>query len=117
MLPLLTYLALTIPGSEGKPVTIKAPRDVPTGGLQKGGTGQEIIQNSITLLLVSITILSLFFLIFGGIKWITSQGDKSKVESARKTIIYAVVGLALSFMSFFIINVVGGFFGVKLLGS
>lgn len=106
---LLTYIALTLP--DGKKIV--APNEVPTGGLEPGGKGQAIIQNSITILLITIIILSLFFLIFGGIRWITSSGDKAKLDSARKTIIYAIVGLALALLSFFIVNLVGQLFGIS----
>jgi len=117
MLLLIAYLSLKIPGVDGTSRDIEAPSQVPTGGLEPGGTGQTIIQNSITILLVSITILSLFFLIFGGIKWITSSGDKAKLDSARKTIIYALVGLILAFLSFFIVNLVGQLFGISYFDS
>lgn len=106
---LLTYIALTLP--DGKKIV--APNEVPTGGLEPGGKGQAIIQNSIAILLITIIILSLFFLIFGGIRWITSSGDKAKLDSARKTIIYAIVGLALALLSFFIVNLVGQLLGIS----
>jgi hypothetical protein len=117
ILPVLTYLALKIPGVDGESREIIAPSEIPTGGLEPGGKGNTALQSSITLLLITVTVLSLFFLIFGGIKWITSQGDKSRLDSARKTIIYAIVGLVLAFMAFFIVNIVGTFLGVKLLGG
>ena len=37
------------------------------------------------------------------------------IEAARKRIIYAIVGLVVAFSSFFIINLIGNFFGVKIL--
>ena len=110
---LINYLALKIPGTDGSPVEIQTPGTVPTGGLESGGDGSLAIKNGIVIFLVLITIASLFFLIIGGIKWITSAGDKTKIESARKTILYAIMGLILTFLSFFIINLVGGLFGVK----
>lgn len=110
------YLALKIPGNEGGTpvqVEVQAPAVVPSGGLEEGGDGASAISNGITIFLVLIAVTSLFFLLFGGIKWITSQGDKTKLDSARKTIIYAIVGLILSFLSFFIINMISGFFGLS----
>lgn len=38
---------------------------------------------------------SMIMLIIGGFKFITSSGDSSKVSSARTTIIYALVGVAV----------------------
>ena len=112
---LLNYLALTIPGTDGNPAKVEVPADIPSGGLEEGQDGAVAIQNSITIFLITITVLSLIFLIFGGVKWIMSQGDKAKLDSARKTIIYALIGLGLSFLSFVIVTTVGNVMGVTLL--
>lgn len=53
-------------------------------------------------------IASLIVMILGGIRWITSGGDKQKMTSARSTIIAAIVGLIISLASFFIVNFVMG---------
>ncbi len=108
---MLEKLALSVPGSG----ELQAPGVVPQGGLQDGGAGATALANGLTIFLIAAAVLCLFFLLFGGIKWIMSDGDKSKIDSARKTIIFAIVGLLLAFLSFFIINVVGGLFGVEKL--
>jgi hypothetical protein len=72
----------------------------------------SVLSKIITLILVGAVILALFFLIWGGIKWIMSGGDKAKVESARNTIIAAIIGLIIAFLAFFILNVVAGLFGI-----
>lgn len=71
-----------------------------------------LVQRIIVILLIAAVLISLFFLIFGGIKWILSGGDKSGVENARNMIIAAIVGLVIAFLAFFILNVVLGLFGL-----
>ena len=93
-----------------------------SGGLSKlcgynTSTLAKIITNSITMLLIIAVLASLFFLIAGGIKWITSGGDKAGVEQARNWIIASIVGLVITFLSFFIISFVLNFFGLKSLGD
>jgi len=44
----------------------------------------------------------------------TSGGDKAKVESARGTIIAAIVGLVIAFLAFFILSLALSFFGLSL---
>jgi hypothetical protein len=105
-------LALTIPGGNGS-IEVQAPSGIPTGGLN--GDGGRIISWGIGIFLFAAIILALGFLVYGGITWITSGGDKTKVESARKTLIYAIVGLAIVFLSFAIIGLVGAFLGTNLL--
>lgn len=103
-------LALSIGGTP-----ILAPSGVPTGGLEAGGSGQRIIQIGITILLVFIIIFALFSLVLGGIQWMTSEGDKQKLQNARNRVIFSIIGLAVAFLAFFIVNLVGGFFGVPLI--
>lgn len=74
-----------------------------------------IFRNSYTIFLILCVILSLIYMVIGGIQWITSGGDKTKLDAARKKITYAIIGLIVAFMSFLIINVLGYLFGVKLL--
>lgn len=102
-------LALTIP-TYGQ---IQVPSGVPTGGLYT--TGETILQNSMTILLIFVMLFALIFLILGGIQWSMSGGDKEAVQKARNKIVYALVGLVLALLALFIINFIGGIFGVDLL--
>jgi len=70
--------------------------------LQIGGVVGQVIQ----FIFVIAVLLSLGFLVYGGIKWITSGGDKSNVEAARGTIIAAIIGLIIVFLAYVILNLV-----------
>jgi hypothetical protein len=104
----MKYLSLTLPGGQ----TVQPPSSIPHGGLS---VVAKVVGNAITLLLIITTVLSLIYLILGGIQWINSGGDKSKVSSARGQITFAIVGLVIALVSFFIINLVGYFFKTNLL--
>src|SRR3990172_12087500 len=56
-----------------------------------------LVNAIITILFIIAVVLALAFLIYGGIKWVISGGDKAKVEAARGTIVAALVGLVLVF--------------------
>lgn len=73
-----------------------------------------LVGTFITLLFVVATLIALGFLVFGGIKWILSGGDKTAVEGARNTIVAAIVGLVIVFLSYFILNIVLGFFDIDI---
>lgn len=60
----------------------------------------------VTVLLIFAVIAALIFLLYGGIRWIMSAGDKSKLEAARGTITGAVIGLVVAFSAYFILNVI-----------
>lgn len=75
----------------------------------------SLIGNAINLIFVAAAILALIFLIIGGVKWLTSQGEKEGVTKARETIVAAVVGLVIVFLSYIIINfLLNLFVGVNL---
>lgn len=74
----------------------------------------SIVGRVVTIAFVLAIVIALGFLVYGGIKWILSGGDKAAVESARNTIVAAVVGLVIVFLSYFILSVVLGFFGLNL---
>lgn len=52
-----------------------------------------IISSMLNLVMLIAAILVFMYLIWGGIEWITSGGDKSKTENARNKITAAIVGL------------------------
>ncbi len=53
----------------------------------------EILQFAINLVLYASGSVAVFFLIFGGIRYITSFGNQEQMDGAKKTIKYAVIGL------------------------
>lgn len=46
--------------------------------------------------------LFFIFMIYAGITWFTSSGNEEKIERAKKTIIWCVVGMAVTFSSYII---------------
>ena len=70
----------------------------------------RVIAASVNFIFVLAVLLALGYLIWGAIKWITSEGNKEKVEEARNQIIAAIVGLVVIAMSYLVLNIVLGFF-------
>lgn len=80
----------------------------------KGQSLGSVIGFVVAAAFIIATLIALLFLIWGGIKWITSGGDKAGVEGARNQIIAAIIGLIVVFLAFFILNLVLGLFGTSL---
>lgn len=76
--------------------------------------GQNLWKLAIEVLLVIALILSLGFLILAGIQWITSGGNKEKVQKAHDALIYAIVGLVIVFLAFLLVRFIGAFFNVSI---
>ena len=55
-----------------------------------------VITKFIQIFTVIIGIIAVLVLILAGIRFITSNGDPSSVAVARQTVIYAIVGLAVT---------------------
>ncbi|MCX6783828.1 MAG: hypothetical protein NT141_02050 [candidate division WWE3 bacterium] len=55
------------------------------------------------------------FLIIGGVKFVVSAGDKGAVESAKKTITFAVIGLVLAAAAFAIASLLQNVLGINIL--
>jgi hypothetical protein len=89
-------------------------------GGQFGNLGQitlaSIISAVIVLVLVVAALIFFFMLVMGGIRYITSGGDKGQTESARGQITAALIGLVIVFAAWAIINLINLFFGVNILG-
>lgn len=52
--------------------------------------------------------IAVVMIIFGGIKYTTSAGEAKAVESAKNTIMYAVIGLVVALLAYAIVNFVLG---------
>jgi len=120
---LFSFLGLISPLLAASPVfaadVTVCPKDVkfaPLCNLQLGNFS-GIVSGILTILLIIAIIIAVFFLIYGGIRWITSGGDKQAVESARNHIVAAIIGLIIALLAFFIINIVLGLLGLGSLST
>ena len=57
-------------------------------------------------ILYIVGIVAVIMLIIGGIKYVVSGGDSKKVTDAKNTVLYAIIGLVISFLAFAIVNFV-----------
>lgn len=70
-------------------------------------SGGKFIQYTVYLWRASITIGSLAviaYFLLGAFSWITSGGDKTKVETARNQMTHAIIGLLLLVSSFVLLS-------------
>lgn len=65
-----------------------------------------IAMNIINVLMFATGALAVIFIIVGGIQFATSAGDPKRIEVAKNTITYAVIGLVIAILSFAIVSFV-----------
>jgi len=58
---------------------------------------------------------SLVYAVWGGMDWAKSEGDKQKLESAKKRVTWAIIGFIIILLSYTFVNAVGYLFKVDLL--
>lgn len=62
-------------------------------------------------MLFIVGILSIFMIIYGGIRYVLSGGDNAKVKDAMHTIMYSIVGLVVAILGYavvgWVVSVVG----------
>lgn len=75
-------------------------------GLQSGPTLETRISTITSVMLFIIGAIAVIMIIVGGIKYTTSNGDASKVTSAKNTIMYSVVGLVVALLAYAIVRFV-----------
>lgn len=84
-----------------------------------GGCGEEIqmpnkelqgdtLQAFLKIVFAISGVLSVLFVAIGGFKYTMSTGDPNSIQSAKNTILYALVGLVVSISAFTIVSLVIG---------
>jgi hypothetical protein len=73
----------------------------------------KLVTGLLNMVMFVAALLVFAYLIWGGITWITSGGDKGKTEEARNKITAAIVGLAVVAASYAIFLLVISFLGVS----
>ncbi len=69
--------------------------------------GQEgVIIRTVTILSYIVGFASVLMVILGGLKFITANGDPNSISSARNTVLYALIGVAVFLSSQIIVRFV-----------
>lgn len=74
-----------------------------------------ILNQVLPTLMVVASLVALALLIFGALTYVTSSGEQEKVQKARKTITYSILGLVLIFLSYLMVRIVSFITGIPLL--
>lgn len=58
----------------------------------------SMVANIISVMLYGIGIGAVIMIVVGGFKYVTSNGDSNNIQSAKNTILYAVIGLVVAIL-------------------
>ncbi|EKD90709.1 MAG: hypothetical protein ACD_30C00101G0004 [uncultured bacterium] len=96
----------TIPGPQGIPETVAPPSSIPTALQGGASTGMKLLSLGITYFTIAGVMIALIVVVISGIQMITSQGDSFKLASAKKRLMFGILGLVLVVGAFFIVRIV-----------
>lgn len=66
-------------------------------------SAEELISTLVSVLLFIVGALSVVMIIYAGIRYVISAGNAAAVTSAKNTLLYAIVGLVVSFLAYAIV--------------
>ncbi|MBU3935699.1 pilin [Patescibacteria group bacterium] len=113
----IKYAALFAPVYAQNPnIIIKPENSSPFIDLTKLEIG-GMISGAISLIMLLVALIFFFMLIWGGLRWVTSQGEEKAVAAARAQITNSLIGLAIVFSAFAIVKLIGIVFGVDILDT
>lgn len=86
------------------------PNPEPAGLLQLQGLIFRLINISVTLAFIILTIM----IVYGGIKFIISAGEPKGVEAAKLTLTYALLGIVMMIVGWLVLKLIEAFTGVPV---
>lgn len=92
------------------PLVNKTPDDIPA-------LFGSLFSSVIGFMLFGATLWMFFQLILGGINWMSSGGDKGKMEEARHRLTNALTGIFIVFASWSIYIIILNFLGISPIGA
>jgi hypothetical protein len=84
------------------------PQFDPKGSVAGAQNIGDFIIAVINVLLGLLLAISVLFIVIGGYQYVTSAGKEDQAKTGRRTVMYAVIGVAISVLSYMIIQVVEG---------
>lgn len=108
--------ALTLCAGKAMALTVQEGADAARAdGMPADLVGVDGVFTRITsIALYIIGAVSVLMLVWGGLRYILSGGDSKKITDAKNTILYAILGLAIAFLSYAIIRFVLNAIGVPI---
>lgn len=66
----------------------------------------EAIRDVVNAVLTLVGVIAVIFVIIGGVKYITSQGDESAAATAKLTVLYSLFGIVIVILSAVLVNII-----------
>lgn len=112
---LFIFFLLFTSSVKAQDVTLIDPNS-PFYNLQ-GLSMRDFVRVGVSLVFIFAGIISFFYLLIGGVNWITAGGDKDAIEKARRRIIQSIIGLVIILSVYVVFKVIEYVFNISLLSG
>ena len=75
-------------------------------------TVEGMISSAVNIVLIVASVLFLFSFLIGGIKFIISAGSKDKLDTAKRQLLNAIIGILIVFSAWSILSFIGEIYGI-----
>jgi hypothetical protein len=107
--PAATMIASRAVYADNIPTAVNTGISDSSSGVGFGSTSlSTIFSDIVNTLLEIVGAIAVIMLVIGGLQYVLSGGDSKRVESAKNTILFAVVGLVIASLALAIIKFVTG---------
>lgn len=120
LVPKATALAATLAlmfNMAAMPAAAQTKREVCEGvAIAAGGSGcntpsdsptvERVIKSVVNILSLIVGVVAVIMIIIGGLKYVLSSGDSNNINSAKNTILFAIVGLIVAALAQVIVRYV-----------
>lgn len=79
---------------------------VPVPGPAGAGRATDLLLAIVEIALAVVGLLSVLFLVIGGIRYITAHGNEEQAEAAKKTVTNSIIGLVIALLAFVVVSVI-----------
>ncbi len=69
---------------------------------------RQLVLTMVNYFLTFLGIVAVIMVIYGGVTYVTAAGEDEKIQSAKKIIMYAVIGIIIVLISFALVNMILG---------
>lgn len=85
------------------------------GKLTKFNNIPQLLANSIQAVILLMGVIAVLMIVIGSIRMIISQGNTERLAAAKKTVLWAVLGLVVAIMAFSMVAILETLIGVQSL--
>ncbi len=108
ILPLGSVQAVEVlqPACDNAPTSTLCDESNKSGGGNKLYGKDSLLAKATSLVAILVGVAAVIMIIIGGFKYVLSNGDSNAINSAKNTIIYAVVGLVVAVVAQAIVSLI-----------